>query len=195
MQERQVTVDGVTTKLKDPFMVIATKNPIEFAGTYPMPSAQLDRFMFRLIMNYPAREAWVDVLRRKNMRGEALDVKTLVSPEALLSARRMIHEKVKVGDDVIEYIVDLVRSTRSLPQAVLGASPASEVALLNASKGYAAVVGGRDYVTIDDVKAVAFHVLNHRIVFRQEGPALPEEDFGIVRIRTIIDQTVEMVRQ
>ena len=194
MQEAQVTVDGVTSKLQQPFMVIATKNPIEFAGTYAMPAAQLDRFMSRLIMNYPPRAAWVEVLRRKNERGEAINVKPLVKASALLSAREIIQEKVKVGDDILDYITEIVRGSRKLPQALLGASPTASVALLNASKGYAAVVGGRDYVTKDDVRAVAFDVLNHRLLLRQEGPSTGSaEEYGLTRVRSMVEQTVKMV--
>ncbi|MCS4538930.1 MAG: MoxR family ATPase [Thaumarchaeota archaeon] len=193
MQETQVTVDGVTTKLKEPFMLIATKNPIEFAGTYQMPPAQLDRFMSRLIMNYPPRGAWVEVLKRKNDRGEAVNVKPLVKASALISARELIQEKIKVSDDILDYIAEMVRATRKLPQAVLGASPTAAVSLLMASKGYAATVAGRDYVTKDDVRAVAFDILNHRLMLRQEGPSTPSEEYGLVRIRGVIEQTVKAV--
>jgi len=193
MQETQVTVDGITSRLQQPFMVIATKNPIEFAGTYQMPVAQLDRFMSRLIMNYPPRGAWVEVLKRKNDRGEVVNVKPLVKASALISARELIQEKVKVSDDILDQITELVRSTRKLPQAVLGASATAAVSLLMASKGYAATVGGRDYVIRDDVKAVVFDTLNHRLMLRQEGPSTPSEEYGLVRVRGIIEQTVNAV--
>ena len=111
----------------------------------------------------------------------------------MISARELIQEKVKVNDDILDYIAELVRSTRKLPQAVLGASPTASVALLNAAKGYAATVAGRDYVTKDDIKAVAFDTLNHRLMLRQEGPSTPSEEYGLVRIRGIIEQTVNTV--
>ena len=142
MQESQCTVDGNTMNLEEPFMILATKNPIEFAGTYPLPPAQLDRFMSRLIMNYPVKEAWVEVLRRKNVRGETIAVESVVQKEAVLSARRIIRHEVEVEDDVLDYVADIVRSTRTLKNVILGGSPTASISLLKASKGHAAVAGG-----------------------------------------------------
>ncbi len=198
MQESQCTVDGNTMNLEEPFMILATKNPIEFAGTYPLPPAQLDRFMSRLIMNYPVKEAWVEVLRRKNVRGEAISVEPIVRKEAVLSAQRIVKLEVKVGDDVLEYVADLVRSTRTLQNVILGGSPTASISLLKASKGYAAVVGGRDRVTKDDVRAVAFDVLNHRLLLREVTlDATKEEDasdYGMSQIRNTLAQSIAIVK-
>ena len=112
MQEGQVTIDGNTTVLEQPFMIIATKNPIEFAGTFPLPPAQLDRFMSRLIMNYPQTEAWIDILDKKNERGEIVDVNPILDGASVLSARKIIDEQVSISDDVYKFIADLCSSTR-----------------------------------------------------------------------------------
>ncbi len=198
MQESQCTVDGNTMNLEEPFMILATKNPIEFAGTYPLPPAQLDRFMSRLIMNYPVKEAWVEVLRRKNVRGETIAVESVVQKEAVLSARRIIRHEVEVEDDVLDYVADIVRSTRTLKNVILGGSPTASISLLKASKGHAAVAGGRNTVTKDDVRAVAFDVLNHRLLLR-EGTldATKEEDssdYGMSQIRNTLAQSMATVK-
>ena len=193
MQERQVTVDGRTSKLDEPFMIIATKNPIEFAGTYPLPPAQLDRFMSRLIMNYPRQDAWVEVLRRKNEKGEAVSVEPVVNTSALLSCRKIISDQVKVSDDVIDYIVDLTAGTRKIQNIILGASPTASVSLLNAARGYAVVSSGRDYVVKDDVQAVAFDVLNHRLLIKEAGISDTDDeqgDFGLGKIKDILTQSI-----
>ena len=134
MQEGQVTIDGNTTVLEQPFMIIATKNPIEFAGTFPLPPAQLDRFMSRLIMNYPQTEAWIDILDKKNERGEIVDVNPILDGASVLSARKIIDEQVSISDDVYKFIADLCSSTRDTSNIILGASPTASVSLLNAAR-------------------------------------------------------------
>ena len=197
MQESQCTVYGKTTNLDEPFMILATKNPIEFAGTYPLPPAQLDRFMSRVIMNYPAKEAWVEVLRRKNARGETVSVDPIVKKQAVLSARRIVRQEVKVGDDVLDYIANIVRNTRTLQNVILGGSPTASVSLLKASRGYAVVEGGRDKVTKDDVRAVAFDALNHRLLLREgtmEATTEDEsDDYGMTQIRNTLAHSMSAV--
>ena len=194
MQETQVTVDGITTRLKEPFMVIATKNPIETEGTFPLSAVQLDRFMFRLLLDYQEKKDEVEMLKRK--LGKMQKVQAVVEPSALISAASLIRSDVKTSDDVLDYLVKVVRKTRGFPQAILGASPTASVSLLMASKGYAALVGGRDYVTREDVKAVAFDVLNHRIVLKQEAMYSPEEKdtSGMQQLKSMLSSSIDSIK-
>ena len=194
MQEGQVTIDGNTTVLEQPFMIIATKNPIEFAGTFPLPPAQLDRFMSRLIMNYPQTEAWIDILDKKNERGEIVDVTPILDGASVLSARKIIDEQVSISDDVYKFIADLCSSTRDTSNIILGASPTASVSLLNAARGYAAVINGKDSVTVDDVKAVAFDVLNHRLMVRDVVEGEDSKDYGIQKIQDILAISMENIK-
>ena len=193
MQEGQVTVDGITSQLDKPFIVIATKNPIEFEGTFPLSPAQLDRFMSRLLLSYPTREREIEIL--KMFTKTSSEVKPVVKSSTLISAKKVIQTEVKTGDDVLDYVAKVVRQTRGLSQVLLGASPTGSVSLLNASKGYAAVVHGRDYVTKQDVKEIAFDILNHRIVVKQEDFYSNEGEggYGISKLREILKQSVESV--
>ena len=194
MQEKQVSADGVTFPLEEPFMVIATKNAMEFEGTFPLPEAQLDRFLFRLIMAYPDEAGEIEILRRKTLKeGEMAPV---VKRSALLAAREIIHTQVKAKEEILEYIADVVRNTNQIPKVVLGASPRSAVALLYAAKGYAAVTEGRKYVIPDDVKAVAFDVLNHRLMLTQDALFdSPEarEGLGIQFLKNLLAQSLDQV--
>ena len=194
MQEGQVTIDGNTTVLEQPFMIIATKNPIEFAGTFPLPPAQLDRFMSRLIMNYPQTEAWIDILEKKNERGEIVDINPILDGASVLSARKIIDEQVSISDDVYKFIADLCSSTRDTSSIILGASPTASVSLLNAARGYAAVINGKDSVTIDDVKAVAFDVLNHRLMVRDIAEGEDSKDYGVQKIQDILAISMENIK-
>jgi len=194
MQEKQVSVDGMTTKLDEPFAVIATKNALEFEGTFPLPEAQLDRFLFRLIMAYPDESGEIEIIKRKSAK--EMDIKPAVSKEALLAARDVIHSQVKAKDEILEYIADFVRGTNQVPKVVLGASPRASVALLYAAKGYAAVTEGRKYVIPDDVKAVAFDVLNHRITLAQDvlfDSPEAREGLGIQFMKNILMQAMDQV--
>ncbi|MDT7878331.1 MAG: MoxR family ATPase [Candidatus Caldarchaeales archaeon] len=167
MQEFQVTVEGKTYQLPRPFMVVATQNPIELEGTYPLPEAELDRFLIRVIVNYPSREEELEILRLKDRIGEELDANAVANGEMVLGAIEAA-KNVRVDGDVMEYMVDVVRETRQLPEVVMGASTRAAVALLYAVKAWAALQG-RDYAIPDDVKYVAPMVLNHRIIIRGQA--------------------------
>ena len=167
MQERQVSVEGMTRKMDEPFIVLATKNSIELEGTYPLPEAQLDRFLFRLIIDYPDAASEAEIIRRKI--GQSVELQPVVSKQAILEGKDMIHTGINAEKNVLEYVSSIVQNTSNIPKVTLGASPRASVALLYASKGYAAVTEGRSYVIPDDVKAVAFDVLNHRLILQQNA--------------------------
>ena len=167
MQERQVTIEGQTMPLEPPFLVIATQNPIEYEGTYPLPEAQLDRFLLRAGIGYPAREHEWEVLDRRVSRGsDEIELDQLVDRETLRGMQQAI-ENVFVGESVGYYMVDLVAATRSSQRIQVGASPRGSLALLKLSRCRAAL-DGRDYVTPDDVKAIATPALAHRLMLRPE---------------------------
>ncbi len=167
MQERQVTIEGVTHPLEPPFLVIATQNPIEYEGTYPLPEAQLDRFLLRTAFGYPSRENEVEVLGRRIAReADDVELEPVVDRETLLAMQRAV-ETVYVAESVQEYCVDLVVATRTSESSAVGASPRGSLALLKLARCRAAL-DGRDYVLPDDVKAVAVPALAHRLVLRPE---------------------------
>jgi MoxR-like ATPase len=167
MQERQATIEGVTHLLERPFLVLATQNPIEYEGTYPLPEAQLDRFLIRLGLGYPDRDAEFEVLERRIERQvDEVDLEPVVDGPTLLAMQRAT-EDVHVSDTVGRYIVDLVRATRETPRVQVGASPRGSLAVLKLSRARAALYG-RDFVTPDDVKAVATPALAHRLALRPE---------------------------
>ncbi len=172
MQEHRVTVDGETHELGDVFMVFATQNPIEFEGTYPLPEAQLDRFLLKIIVPYPSQEAEERIVRRYHEGFDANDldtagVQTVADAEAILRCRRQISQ-VRVEDAMFRYITSLVAATRDHRQLVLGASPRASIALLQVGKALAAM-RGRDYLIPDDVKAIAPATLRHRLLLRPEA--------------------------
>jgi MoxR-like ATPase len=167
MQERQVTIEGLTHRLEPPFLVIATQNPIEYEGTYPLPEAQLDRFLLRTAFGYPTREGEVDVLSRRIEREtDDVELPAVVDRETLL-AMQAATERVHVATSVREYCVDLVAATRTSQATAVGASPRGSLALLKLARCRAALQG-RDYVLPDDVKVVAVPALAHRLVLRPE---------------------------
>jgi MoxR-like ATPase len=167
MQEKQVSVEGVTYKLDEPFHVLATANPIEYEGTYPLPEAQLDRFLLRVSFGYPeAEEEWEVLRRRMARRREEADIKPVVDA-ATLRAMQAALEDVVVEDSVGRYIVALTAATREHPSVLVGASPRGSLALLLLSR-VRAVMAGRDYVVPEDVKEVAAPALAHRITLRPE---------------------------
>jgi MoxR-like ATPase len=167
MQERQVTIEGETYRLEPPFLVIATQNPIEYEGTYPLPEAQLDRFMLRTAFGYPDRENEIEVLdRRIERRMDEIELTPVVDRETLLEMQEAI-EEVHVAPSLRRYCVDLVAATRDSQNSAVGASPRGSLALLKLARGRAAIAG-RDYVLPDDVKAVAVPALAHRLVLRPE---------------------------
>ncbi|MEU3454627.1 MoxR family ATPase [Micromonospora sp. NPDC006766] len=172
MEERQVSVEGTPRPLPDPFLVAATQNPVEYEGTYPLPEAQLDRFLFKLTVPLPSRDEEFGVLRAHHHGFDPRDlvaagVRPVATPDDLAAARRAVR-RVQVADVVLAYMVDLCRATRSAPSLELGASPRGATALLNAAKA-AAWLGGRSYVTPDDVKGVARPALRHRIRVRHDA--------------------------
>jgi len=172
MEERQVSVDGVPRPLPDPFMVIATQNPVEYEGTYPLPEAQLDRFLLKLILPLPERRDEIEVLHRHahdfNPRDLAsAGVSAVAGPQDVAAARAEV-ATVEVAPEVLGYIVDLVRATRTSPSLSLGVSPRGATALLATSRAWA-WLSGRGYVTPDDVKALAHPTLRHRVQLRAEA--------------------------
>ena len=194
MQEKQVSADGVTSKLDEPFMVIATKNALELEGTYPLPEAQLDRFLFRLVMKYPDESEEVEILNRSKQSDTSTSSK--IEKSVLLNAKNMIHTGVKANPNILSYIADIVQSTNEIPKVVLGGSPRSAVALLYAAKGYAAVTEGRNYVVPDDVKAVSLDVLNHRLILRQDAlfeASETEENWTVPYIKKILTECINNV--
>ena len=167
MQERQVTIEGHTHPLEPPFLVIATQNPIEYEGTYPLPEAQLDRFLLRTAFGYPSREGEVDVLARRIEReSDDVELRAVVDRERLLAMQGAV-ESVYVAPSVQEYCVDLAAATRASPSTTVGASPRGSLALMKLARCRAAL-RGRDFVLPDDVKAVVVPALAHRLVLRPE---------------------------
>jgi MoxR-like ATPase len=163
MQERQVSVDGVTRPLPEPFIVLATQNPIELEGTFALPEAQLDRFLLRIAMGYPSTTSEHAIARRHQADAEPLDrVDTVITADAVIALREDVR-RIRVADEVEAYLVSLVRATREHADVRLGASPRSSVALYRATQAWAALEG-RDFAMPDDVRAVAHAVLDHRIL-------------------------------
>jgi MoxR-like ATPase len=167
MQERQVTTEGETRPLPAPFVVLATQNPIEYEGTYPLPEAQLDRFLMRVGVGYPSREHEIEMLARRLERGEdELELDTVLDGATLIAMQRAL-EQVHVSESIEGYIVDLVAATRASRRLAVGASPRGSLALLKLSRAKAAVAG-RDFVVPEDVKAIAVPALAHRLTLRPE---------------------------
>lgn len=192
MEERQITVEGSTYAMEAPFLVIATQNPIEQEGTYRLPEAQLDRFLFKISIDYPNLEEEIAILQRENSlqnREKLENIKTILSQEHILKYQAMV-KQIMVEPQLIEYIAKIVTNTRENAFLYLGASPRASIAILNASKGYAAL-RGRDFVTPEDIKDAAIPVLQHRVVVsperEMEGLTSPEI------IKQIVD-TVEIPR-
>jgi len=167
MEERQVTVDGTTYGLPDPFLVMATQNPIEYEGTFPLPEAQLDRFFIRLQLGYPKPQEEVDILDAQRVRHPLDSLSQVMSADELLRAQADARD-VHLAEAVKHYIVAVVGATRSHPDVYLGASPRGTLALARASQAYAAV-RGRDYVVPDDVKALAGPTLSHRLILQPQA--------------------------
>lgn len=166
MQERQVTVEGVTHILPKPFMVLATQNPIEQEGTYPLPEAQVDRFLFKLNVDYPTDDEEVEILKRKT-GANSENVKTSASPKILEKMQKIVHG-VYISPEIMEYIRDIVIRSRRNPQVLLGGSPRASIVLMDGAKARAAL-NGRDYVIPDDIKSVVQQGLNHRMILRPEA--------------------------
>ena len=171
MEEKQVTVDGTTYHLESPFMVLATQNPIEYEGTFPLPEAQLDRFLLRIQLGYPSKEHEMDILDQQKFQHPIESIEQAVSLEELQAVQTAVKE-MYIDDLVKEYIVEVVRRTREHPDVYLGASSRGALALYRLSQARAAMFG-RDYVLPDDVKALAGAALGHRIIV---GPAARIKD-------------------
>ncbi|MEU8622885.1 MoxR family ATPase [Streptomyces sp. NPDC048623] len=172
MEERQVTVDGTPRPLPEPFLVAATQNPVEYEGTYPLPEAQLDRFLLKLTVPLPSREDEISVLTRHAQGFDPRDLKAagvrpVAGPAELTAARKAV-AKVAVSAEIAGYVVDICRATRESPSLALGVSPRGATALLSTARAWAWLTG-RDYVTPDDVKALALPTLRHRVQLRPEA--------------------------
>jgi len=197
MEEQQVTTDDGTVQLGRPFLVLATQNPIEYEGTYPLPEAQLDRFLVRLRVGYPSREdEWQMLERRLERRADEVELTPVVDAIGLVAMQRAI-EAVHVSSSVGRYIVDLVAATRVSPSVQVGASPRGTLALMKLARAKAAL-GGRDFVVPDDVKAVAVAALAHRLTLRPElwvqrvqGDEVVEECLGSVPTPAASDRAVQ----
>ncbi|MFF3786397.1 AAA family ATPase [Streptomyces sp. NPDC001933] len=172
MEERQVTVDGTPRQLPDPFLVAATQNPVEYEGTYPLPEAQLDRFLLKLTVPLPSREEEINVLNRHSDGFNPRDLKSAgirpVAGPADLEAARNAVARTKVSPEIAGYVVDICRATRESPSLSLGVSPRGATALLSTARAWAWLTG-RDYVIPDDVKALALPTLRHRVQLRPEA--------------------------
>jgi MoxR-like ATPase len=187
MQEKQVTIGGTTYRLEEPFLVLATQNPIEQEGTYALPEAQVDRFMLKLRVGYPSRDEEREIMRRM-AGGHAIDVGHVATPEAILEARGRISD-LYMDDRIVDYIVDIVHATREpaaaglkdlVPLIEFGASPRATIALAQASRAHA-FLRGRAFVTPDDIKAIAPDVLRHRVLTTYEAEAEEVSSDEIVR--------------
>jgi MoxR-like ATPase len=165
MEERQVTVEGTTYPLPVPYVVIATENPIEQHGTYPLPEGQLDRFAMAVFVGYPSESSAGDIVRRQLLEHPMHDLRPVVTPDEVVLAQAAVRA-VHVDDTIVEYVVALVAATRTAPEVALGASPRSTVVLTRCAQARAAALG-RDHVLPDDVKALAPSVLAHRVIPRQ----------------------------
>ena len=168
MEEKQVTIEGITHKLPAPFCTMATQNPIEQEGTYPLPEAQMDRFLMKIHMGYPTREEEKAILQRRKLRAkDEYDVEQVVGPRKVVAMQKAL-ETVHVDPAIMAYIVELVQRTRTDPRIEAGASPRASQSLFKASRASAAI-DGRDYVIPDDIKGMSLDVISHRIVLKPES--------------------------
>ena len=186
MQEHQATLEGETHPLASPFLVMATQNPIEFEGTYPLPEAQIDRFIMRIEMGYPSPEAEVEILSRRVARKQdEVEMDRIATPKAVIDTQAAV-EEVFVEEDVERYAVELVRRTRAHSRVEVGASPRGSLALLKLSRARAAMLG-RDFVVPDDIKEVAVDALSHRLILK------PDPMIRGVKPSTIVSEILEDV--
>jgi MoxR-like ATPase len=188
MEEKQVTMDGKTYKMEEPFIVLATQNPIEQEGTYRLPEAQLDRFLFKIIVDYPTANEELEII----MREQALENTTKVSKiETVITGRKIVEfrslvNQIKIEENLLKYIANIVVNTRSNSFLYLGASPRASIAILSASKAFAAIEG-RDFVTPEDIKRATIPVLQHRVI------VTPEREMEGLTSKQIIEQIIEAV--
>jgi MoxR-like ATPase len=188
MEEKQVTVDGTTYKMGFPFMVLSTQNPIEQEGTYKLPEAQLDRFLFRIILDYPSLEQERKILYRFKddfNKRQTSDVKAVLNANEIKECQEII-EKIHIKNELLDYIAQIIHNTRSHADLFLGASPRASLAIMQTSKAYAAI-NGRNFVTPDDIRYVAFSVLNHRIILT------PEREMEGLHVRDVINDIISKI--
>ncbi|MCB0523055.1 MAG: MoxR family ATPase [Saprospiraceae bacterium] len=188
MEERQVTVDGITRNMEAPFFVVATQNPIEQEGTYKLPEAQLDRFLFKVILSYPSLEEEQSILRRfrddfSGVLNES--VTPVLSPSDIAECQRII-EQVYIREELLDYIAAIVHSTRNNADLFLGASPRASLSLMKSAKAVAAM-SGRNFVTPDDIRYVSYPVLNHRVILT------PEREMEGYTTREVLDEIVKKI--
>ncbi|MBD3188302.1 AAA domain-containing protein [Candidatus Bathyarchaeota archaeon] len=184
MAEKQITVEGKTYPLDSPFIVIATQNPIEQEGTYPLPEAQLDRFYFKINMGYPESDDEVEIMRRQ-VKGIHRDVDSILNPEEIVELQKKL-DFVWINTRILRYIRDVTTRTRDDPQIAIGAGPRASLVLMKASKARAAILG-RNYVIPDDVKDVAFNALNHRMQLK------PEAELEGVSKESVVNRILEEI--
>lgn len=188
MEERQITIDGKTYPMDTPFLVVATQNPIEQEGTYRLPEAQLDRFLFKISIGYPNLSEEIDIIRREHELGgndKLVNVRTLLSPDEIRRCQSIV-KQVVVEPQLMQYIAQLIVATRENAFLYMGASPRASLAILNAAKGFA-VINGRDFVTPEDVRDAAIPVLRHRII------VTPEREMEGMTSEQVISQILETV--
>ncbi len=189
MEERQVTIEGETYRCEEPFFVLATQNPIEYEGTYPLPEAQIDRFMMKLSTGYPktSDEEELIVKRRIDWKKDdpTRDLKPVISAEEFRTLQSVVENEIYIDDVVIQYIAEIVRKTREHSQVEVGSSPRGSLALLKASRALA-LMRGRSFVTPDDIKALAVDALAHRLILSVEDVMKQADERGIVK--EIIDK-------
>ncbi|MEM0380266.1 MAG: MoxR family ATPase [Desulfurococcaceae archaeon] len=184
MQEKQVTIEGVTYKLPDPFIVIATQNPIEMEGTFPLPEAQIDRFFMKVIVDYPSREETKEIMKKIHVI-EEFNITPVADRDSVLKIKSMI-PYVRVSEEIMDYIVNIVEETRKHSLVKLGGSPRAAISMLLSAKAFA-LINGRDYVLPDDVKYVVKPVLRHRLILK------PEAEFEGITPDKIIDDILKKI--
>lgn len=188
MEERQVTVDGHTHKMKSPYMVLATQNPIEQEGTYRLPEAQLDRFLFKILVDYPTQDNEVEILSRHHERKGFLpisEVTAMLSADQIHGFRQFV-QQVHIEKNLLQYIAAIIQETRNNPMVFLGASPRASIAILMGAKSYA-MINGRDFVSPEDIKFAALPVLRHRIILS------PEKEMEGVSADEVVKQIVDKI--
>ncbi|MFY9243118.1 MAG: MoxR family ATPase [Polaribacter sp.] len=188
MEEQQITMDGVSYSMSEPFMVLATQNPIEQEGTYRLPEAQLDRFLFKVIVEYPTSNEELEIIVREQAlvnTTKISKIETVITGSKILEYRSLV-KQIKIEENLLKYIANIVVNTRSNSLLYLGASPRASIAILAASKAFAAI-DGRDFVTPEDVKRATIPVLQHRVI------VTPEREMEGVTSKQIIEQIIESV--
>ena len=188
MEEKQITMDGNTYKMEEPFVVLATQNPIEQEGTYRLPEAQLDRFLFKIVVEYPNAAEELEIIMKEQAlenKTKASKIETIIEDSKILEYRALVNQ-VKIEENLLKYIANVVVNTRSNSFLYLGASPRASIAILNASKAFAAIEG-RDFVTPEDIKKATVPVLQHRVI------VTPEREMEGLTSKQIIEQIIETV--